>query len=74
MVEDDGAGIEADEEVCRRHVENGTAAVTALVEEIGYDEDIFGRPDETRLAAYYTADSPVSPAALREHLAERSTS
>jgi len=29
-------GIEADEERCRRHVENSTATATALVERIGY--------------------------------------
>lgn len=31
-------GIEADEVRCRQHVENATAAVTALVEVIGYDQ------------------------------------
>ena len=30
------AGIEADEQVCRRHVENATASATALVPVIGY--------------------------------------
>jgi len=30
-------GIEADEDHCRRHVHNSTAAVTALLDEIGYD-------------------------------------
>jgi aspartate ammonia-lyase len=30
-------GIEADEARCRRHVDSSTAAVTALVEEIGYE-------------------------------------
>jgi amino acid adenylation domain-containing protein len=45
--------------------------VAELLEEMGYDEDIFGRPDEIRLAAYYTADAPISPSTLRNHLAER---
>ncbi len=31
------AGIEADEARCRRHVENSTAAVTALIAAIGYE-------------------------------------
>jgi aspartate ammonia-lyase len=31
-------GIEVDEERCRRHVENATAAVTALVAAIGYEK------------------------------------
>ncbi len=31
------AGMEADEERCRRNVENSTASVTALVESIGYE-------------------------------------
>ena len=31
------AGIEADEARCRRHVEGATAAVTALVERLGYE-------------------------------------
>ncbi len=32
------AGIEADEERCRRHVHGSTAAVTALVDRIGYEK------------------------------------
>jgi aspartate ammonia-lyase len=31
-------GLEADEERCRRHVENGTAAATALLPLLGYEE------------------------------------
>ncbi|MBN1124926.1 MAG: aspartate ammonia-lyase [Sedimentisphaerales bacterium] len=31
-------GIEANEEVCRRHVENSTATATALVAPLGYEE------------------------------------
>jgi aspartate ammonia-lyase len=31
------AGIEADEEQCRRHVHNSTATLTALIERIGYE-------------------------------------
>jgi aspartate ammonia-lyase len=30
-------GIEADEARCRRHVESGTAAATALIERLGYE-------------------------------------
>lgn len=33
------AGLEADAERCRRHVESATASVTALVEGIGYEAD-----------------------------------
>jgi len=38
------AGLEADEERCRRHVEGSTASITALVDEIGYQaaQDIAG--------------------------------
>jgi len=39
------AGIEADEERCRRHVEGATASLTALVGAIGYEkaEELAGR-------------------------------
>ena len=45
--------------------------VAGLLQELGYEADVFGDGREVRLAAFYTADEPISPAALRAHLATR---
>jgi amino acid adenylation domain-containing protein len=47
--------------------------VAALLQELGYEGDVFDDGAGPRLAAFYTADEPIGPAALRAHLAARLT-
>jgi len=45
--------------------------VAHYLDELGYGENVFEPADETRLAAWFTADEPLGPSDLRAHLAER---
>ena len=47
------------------------AAVSRILGEIGYPEDITEREAGNRLVAYYVASEEISPAELRTHLATR---
>jgi aspartate ammonia-lyase len=53
-------GLRADEDRCRQHVENATAVVTALVEELGY-----------AAATELVKDAETTGASLRALAAER---